>query len=114
MAAKKTGKNGKVDPKPKQVPLAWIGLEDTPIRLVNQCISQIQDDAFVVSLGTLMAPPIFGPKEERLRLLEGLTSVPVQTVTRVALTYQGMKQLIGVLQENMDTYEKRLKTKNEQ
>jgi len=93
------------------VPLVWVGLEEAPVRFVNQTMSTIHGDSFFVSLGTLLPPPILGTAEEQRRQAENLSSVPVQTVARFGLTHEGMKDLVNILTENLTTYEARLAKK---
>ena len=87
------------------VPLEWRGLEEHVPSPVNQFVSQFTDDMFFVSFG-LATPPLL-PKdlERRKARLEAMESVPVSPVARLALTPERMRELIEVLQTNLQRYE---------
>lgn len=86
----------------RQVPIAWVGLDEERVFTANQFVSQFVKDQFIVSFGMLVPPPILGDEEQRKKTIEEISHVSVQPITRVALTPRHMRELIGVLQENLE------------
>lgn len=95
------------EPESVQVRVAWIGVDDTPIQFVNQVLTQFNENEFIVTLGQLSPPVILGDENERREQAEALEYVPVMPVARLALTPAGMKDLVRVLSQNLETYEGR-------
>jgi hypothetical protein len=89
------------------VKLAWVGLEDTPVEVVNHFASQFDESLFYVSFGLATPPLLVGTPEERRKQAELIDVVPIETLARVALTPKAMGQLIDVLQRNLTASEER-------
>ena len=90
-----------------EVKLSWVGLEATPIHVVNHFASQFDDSLFYVSFGLATPPLLGGSPQERQKQLELLDVVPIDTKARVSLTPRAMRQLIDVLQRNLQGFEER-------
>jgi hypothetical protein len=43
-----------------QFPLAWIGIEETPIQVSNHFLSQFDEQLFYLSFGIATPPVLFG------------------------------------------------------
>lgn len=89
-----------------EIPLLWVGVEDTPAITSNRFLSQFEADQFFVSFGQVAPPVVIGTPEEQLQQIERLGYVPIKTVARVALTPQRMRELILVLEMNLENYER--------
>lgn len=88
-----------------QVPLSWVGIEDLTILLANQFIIQYTEDGFFLTVGQVAPPPLLGTPEERKEQATQLTFVPVRPLARFNMTEDGLRQLIGILQENLSNYD---------
>ena len=110
--AKRTKKGGPTPPgvTVKSVPLAWIGVDEQPVRAVNNAYSQFDGDGlFVLTLGMANPPPLMGGKKENQKLLDALELVTVTPVARLAMTEGHAESLMKILQTNLRQY--RLKKK---
>ena len=87
------------------VRLAWARTEDISVFFANQFLSQINDDVFVLSFGQVIPPPLLGTDEERREQAARIDTIEIKTLARFSLTPQRMRELIGVLQENLERYE---------
>jgi hypothetical protein len=88
------------------LPIVYIGVEDTPALFANNFIVQHHQDAFILTLAQLSPPILLGTHEERLEQAKNVAYVPVKIVGRFSLTRDRVAELIGVLQENLATYDK--------
>ena len=89
-----------------QVPILIVGADDVPIVLANQFIIQHQQQEFIITFGQVAPPYLFGTDEERREQAKNLSYVPIKIVGRFGLTRDRMVELIGVLQENLATFDK--------
>ena len=94
-------------PEGKAVPIVVTGLNEVPILFSNQFYVQHHITEFIVTFCQIQPPLIVGSPEEVQRQAEYLTSVPAQVVARIGLTPQRMGELVRVLQENLQNYERR-------
>jgi hypothetical protein len=88
-----------------QLPLAWIGVDELPIILVNQFLGQFLEDEFILTFGTVAPPPLLGDPEQRLEQAKQIEFLPVQAVTRFGLTRTRLEELVRVLKETLDNYD---------
>lgn len=88
-----------------QLPLTWIGLDETPIVSASHFISQFHEDLFVVSFGMVSPPVLLGTPEERAEQARAIDYVPVRPVARLGLTRATMERLIGILNENLGRFD---------
>jgi len=86
-------------------PLVYVGAEEVPVLLANVFVSQHEQNEFILTIGQLVPPMLFGTDEERLEQAKKVAYVPVKVVTRLALTRQRIVELIEVLQENLRNYD---------
>jgi len=88
-----------------EIPIVISGAEDVSIHFANQFVIQHQQNEFILTIGQLVPPMLFGTDEERLEQAKKVAYVPVKVVTRLALTRQRIVELIEVLQENLRNYD---------
>ena len=89
----------------REVPLVWVGLDEIPVRTVTNAISQgAEDGLFTISFGYTNAPALIGSKSEIRKQLEGITSVSVSPVVRIALTESQLAKTIKTLQTTLKRY----------
>lgn len=91
----------------RAVPIKWVGIEDTPVVFANQFVMQYLEEEFILTFGQLVPPVILGSDEDREAALATLSFVPTKTVGQFAFTAQRMKELVKLLQGQLDRYETR-------
>ena len=89
----------------RYVPLAWENVENVPVFFSNQYVCQYNQDEFILTFGQMVPPMLLGDLEYRAEQLRRLEYVPVKPLTRVALTYSRLVELIQVLEINREQYE---------
>jgi hypothetical protein len=94
-------------PQSFQIPLSWVGFEETPIAYANNFLIQFQSEgAFVLGIGQATPPALVGTPQEVAAQMEDVTFVPVRTLARVALSPSKLRELIAALQANLDNWER--------
>jgi hypothetical protein len=89
-----------------QVPIIWVGTEETPIAFVNQFLAQIgQQDEVLLTFGQLTPPALMGEPEQIQKQIEQLSFVTTKAVARIGLTRTGLEELIRVLQETLRNHD---------
>ena len=96
-----------------EIPLSWVGLEERPIYAANHFLSQIAGCGFFVTFGVASPPVLLGTPEYRREQAKKIAFVPVRALSRIALTRQGMEELIEVLQRNLKHLEEAERSKEE-
>jgi hypothetical protein len=90
-----------------EIPLSWVGYDETPIIYANQFLIQFQSEAsFVVGVGQATAPPLIGTPEQIAELAADIDFIPVRPLARFALTPDKLRELIQTLQANLDNFER--------
>lgn len=94
------------EPDSKLVRVDWGPTERAPVSSANVFLSQFANDLFILTMGMVVPPPIIeDDPEERRRKASEITDVPAVVVARAALTVGSMRQLVGILQDNLRKYE---------
>ena len=91
-----------------QVPVVWVGGDELQVIKVNQFIVQVDSagDVFL-TCGTVTPPVLLGDNHDDLRkLAEGISYVPIRTVSKFALSARHLRELIGVLQTGVEMFER--------
>ena len=89
------------------LPLSWVGYEEFPILYCNQLLIQFQaESSFVIGFGQATMPPLIGTPEEVAEQAADIEFVPVRTVARVALTPETLREVIAMLQANLENFER--------
>jgi hypothetical protein len=88
--------------------VTWEGVEDVPILFVNQVLGQVgQQSEVILTFGQLSPPAILGEDpEERERQLKSMSRIPIKPIARLGLTRAGLEQLVAVLHQTLDNYDK--------
>jgi hypothetical protein len=93
-----------------QVPVVWVGVDDLPVYHVNQFVATVSPTVVFLTLGTLAPPAILGgTDEERLAQVRSIDFVQIRPVVRTAMTEQGLRDLIRVLNQTLKNYENQQK-----
>jgi hypothetical protein len=90
-----------------QIPVVWDGLENVPIALVNQALGQVgQQEEIILSFGQLTPPPLIGDMEQQQEQARRIERLAIKPVARLGLTRAGLDDLIRILNETRDNYDK--------
>ena len=86
----------------------WEGVDDVPVLFVNQALGQVGQQAEVIlTFGQLVPPAILGETpEERVSQASALTHIPIKPVARLAMTRAGLEELMRILRETAENYDK--------
>ena len=95
------------DADPIQVPVLFVGADDTPILYVNQFVVQHQQNEFIITVGQIAPPMLLGTEEQQRQQAKQIAYVPVKVVARLALTKARLKELISVLETNLANYDRK-------
>ncbi len=88
------------------IPVAWVGVDETPIALANQFIIQHDPGEFTLTVGQMSPPLILGStNEERLAQAKSIEYLPIRTLARLSMSPQRVRELIAVLQTNLDRHD---------
>ncbi len=82
-----------------QVPLVWVGAEETPIYFCNQFLAQVDGNEAFLMVGQMTPPPLMGSPEEIQEQAERITYVAVKAVARLGMASNRLDELINVLQQ---------------
>lgn len=89
------------------LPIVWSGTEDVPIVFVNQVLGQVgRQGEVVLAFGQLTPPALLGTPEQQREQAREISFLPVKPVARLAFTRVGLDDLIGVLEQTRDNYQK--------
>ncbi len=84
------------DPGRVEVPLAFLGADEIPIQLCNHVVVQVQsEEEFIVTLGQVAPPILFGTMEEQIEQARGVGYIPVKVVARVSMTRHQLRRWCG-------------------
>jgi hypothetical protein len=84
------------EPEEIELDQAWIGADDLPVQFANAFVAIAGPNAFFVNLGSQI-PPELGTDEDFERL-KARGYLPVKPIARIALSAQGLDDLIKVLE----------------
>ena len=94
-------------PEGLMIRIVWDGVENLPILLANQVIGQVgQQGEVILSFGQAAPPILIGDPEQQLEQAREIPFISIKPVTRLALTRDGLDDLIRVLNETRDNYDK--------
>jgi hypothetical protein len=91
-----------------QVPVVWAGIEDAPIAFTNTFLCQFDLDqaTFLLTFGQLTPPAFAGTPEEVAEQAENIEFVQIKPIARLSLSEARFRELIAVLQANVDQLER--------
>ena len=87
-----------------ELPLYVIGADEVPILFSNLMVVQHEQKEFILTFCQFSPPLALGPPEAQREQVKSMPYVPVKVVARVGLTPQRLSELIGILQENYNTW----------
>lgn len=85
-------------------PLEWQIPYDMPILWANNFVIQHTENEFVLTFFQVAPPILIRPTREDIEAIE---SVPAQAVARIALTPHAMAELLDVMTENYERFQKK-------
>lgn len=92
------------------VPIVWNAPEDVPILTANTFVCQFdsQDSSglFILTAGQLTPPALVGTPDEVEQQAREVSFVPVKPILRLGLTPFRLRELVAVLQANLDNWER--------
>lgn len=93
-------------PESIDVPIAWVGLDEAPVVVANQFLIQHQPNEFTLTVGQMTPPPLLGTPEEKAEQARQIDYVPIRVLVRLGLSPTRLRELIAVLQGNLDLHDK--------
>jgi hypothetical protein len=94
-------------PQKLEIPLSWVGYDETPIVYANQLLVQfLPEEGFVIGIGQATAPPLIGSPEQVSEQAAQIEFIPVRTLLRVALTRPKLGEFIAALEANRDNFDR--------
>ncbi len=93
-------------PEAVQLPVRWVGVEETPLLVANQFLGQVGLAEVILNVGAAVPPPILpGPPEQQAEQLAEYSHVTIRTVARLGLNRTSLEQLIEILQQTLVNYD---------
>jgi hypothetical protein len=86
-----------------ELPVLWVGLDEIPVRAVNQFVLQNEAGEYFLVAGVLTPPVILGTPDRVRAQLESLGHVEVQPVARLAMNERRIKELRDLLNRVLGT-----------
>jgi hypothetical protein len=86
---------------------AWIGADDLPVQFANAFTGVVGPNAAFVTIGSQVPPAV--ESEEDLNQLRTFGYIPVKPIVRIALTPQGLDDLIEALKTTQKNHRVLLK-----
>jgi hypothetical protein len=98
-------------PEGLMIRLRWEGVENVPILLANQVIGQVgQQGEVILAFGQASPPILIGDAEQQREQAREIPFVPVKPVVRLGFTRAGLDDVIRILNETRDNWDKTLGT----
>jgi|SRR5215213_1775975 methyl-accepting chemotaxis protein len=90
-------------PGKRQLPVVWVGGEETPVRFANQVLGQIGPQGeILLTFGQLIPPAFVGTQDQIAEQAKQIAQVSTQTVARLVITRAGLDQLIELLSQTAE------------
>ena len=92
-----------------EIPLSWVDADQRDVMAANQSamIHNTETGEFILTLGHMAPPLLFGSEEEMRQQAAQLPFVPIRALARFSLTRQGVEALREVVQANLARYDER-------
>jgi hypothetical protein len=94
------------EPEQLQIPVLWVGLDELPVMMANQLISQVGGDEITLAFGMITPPVLLGSPEEQHAQAGRIGYIPVRPVARLGFTRQRLGEFIKVLSDTADNYDR--------
>jgi hypothetical protein len=86
-----------------EVPGVWVGLEQQPVLMANQFLSQlVASDEIVVAIGQFTPPVVLGTAEQQAEQFKNVSFVQVRPVGRFGLTKARVREVIKMLETTLE------------
>jgi hypothetical protein len=85
-------------------PLKWEIPQDMPILWTNNFVIQHTENEFILTFFQVTPPILIQPTREDIEAIE---SVPARAIARIALTPHAMAELLDVITENYERFQKK-------
>lgn len=94
-------------PEGVELPVRWVGIEETPLLVANQFLGQVSSpNEVVLNIGATILPIILpGDPERQAEQLAEYEYISIKTIARLGLNRLTLEQLIGVLQQTLSNYD---------
>ena len=90
-----------------QLPVVWAENEEVRALLANQFLGQLGPQGEVLlTFGQLVPPALLGGREQVAKQLEQYPYLSVKPISRIAITRFGLDEMIWVLEETRDNYDR--------
>jgi hypothetical protein len=99
-------------PEPLEIEPAWIGTDELPVHFANTFAITLGPNAIFLNLGS-QVPPAIGSQDD-LDRLRTIGYLPVSPIARVAISPQGLDDLIQGLQNARKQHKKLLQALEEE
>jgi hypothetical protein len=90
-------------PEPIELETAWIGADDLPVHFANAFTGVVGPTAVFITIGS-QVPPAIESREDAERL-RATGFVPLRPIARIALTPQGLDDMIESLENTRTNYQ---------
>lgn len=81
----------------------WVGAEDLPVHFANAFTGVVGPNAIFLVLGSQLPPAV--SSEEEFERLKEQGFLPIKPIARLALTPQGLDDLIGILENTRENFQ---------
>jgi hypothetical protein len=90
-----------------EVPMLWVGVDEMSVLTSNQLIGQIDQDGIYLTFGMATPPLIMAPTPEEMRAqVERVGYVPVKPIARIAVSRRHLGELIKVLKQTAENFDR--------
>jgi hypothetical protein len=90
-----------------EIRVLWDGIEAVPIMLANQALGQIgQQGEVILTFGQIAPPALTGDPDQQRQQAKEIRSLAIKPVARLAVTRAGLDDLIRILSETRENYDK--------
>jgi hypothetical protein len=90
------------EPEPIEIGSAWVGVDDLPVHFANAFTGVVGPNAIFLNVGSQVPPTI--ESEEDFEHLRAIGYLAVKPIARLALTPQGLDDLIQALETTRSSY----------
>jgi hypothetical protein len=84
-------------PEPIEFESAWVGVDDLPVHFANAFTGVVGPTAIFLTIGSQVPPAV--ESAEQLERLKASGFIPLKPIARIALTPQGLDDMIQSLEE---------------
>jgi hypothetical protein len=92
----------------RAVTVTWGDLDALPLLFSNQILGQArpQEGIMYLAFGHAATPPFVGSPDEIRKQAEALEQIEIKPLARLAMTPEGVREVIQVLRSSLEKYER--------